>query len=332
MASRVVARTGCRIDLAGGTLDIWPLGLLHRDAVTINVALDVPVRVELERRPTGYRLHVDGEPIDAETTDEYLASGDTNLFGVIATELELPPVETRLESASPRGGGLGASSAIGAALIAAIEALTDRPQSDPIARATLGRDLEARLMGLPTGHQDHFPPMLGGALEVAHRAGGVRVRRLDVDLERLGDSMSIVYSGQSHFSGATNWQVIRRRLEGDARTVELFSRICEIASALRDALEDGDLRRVGELTSEEWGCRRQLAEGVSTAKIEALLEAAMVAGAWGGKAGGAGGGGCLVLLHPAERGEAVRQAATAAGGEVLAARPTGAGLRLQVEA
>ena len=41
MADRVIARTGCRIDLAGGTLDIWPLGLLHDGAVTVNVAVNM---------------------------------------------------------------------------------------------------------------------------------------------------------------------------------------------------------------------------------------------------------------------------------------------------
>ena len=47
MPDRVVARCGCRIDLAGGTLDIWPLGQLHRGARTVNLAIDVPVTVEL---------------------------------------------------------------------------------------------------------------------------------------------------------------------------------------------------------------------------------------------------------------------------------------------
>ena len=46
----------CRADLAGGTLDIWPLGLFHPQARTINVALDLSVTVRLEPRAAGYRV------------------------------------------------------------------------------------------------------------------------------------------------------------------------------------------------------------------------------------------------------------------------------------
>ena len=82
---------------------------------------------------------------------------------------------------------------------------------------------------------------------------------------------------------------------------------------------------------EEWGCRRRLAKGVSTPEIEMLLEASRAEGAWGGKAGGAGGGGCVAVLHPADRADAVRRAAEAAGGTVLPARPTSEGLRITAE-
>lgn len=183
-------------------------------------------------------------------------------------------------------------------------------------------------MKLPTGVQDQYPPLMGGALEIAHRPGGETVRRLDVDLERLGDCLTIVFSGQSHFSGATNWQVIRRRLEGESHTVERFARIAAVAADLSVALEDGDFERVGSLMAEEWSCRRELAEGVSTPEVERLLEVARRAGAWGGKAGGAGGGGCVALLHPAEASEAVRRAARRAGGEIVPARPRANGLEL----
>ena len=125
MADRATAETGCRFDLAGGTFDIWPLGLLHPGARTINVAIDVPVRVELVRRPDGYRLHVGEVTIEGTSPVDFLDSEDGGLFGLMAEALDLPPVDATLESASPRGGGLGASSAISVALIAAGEALVN---------------------------------------------------------------------------------------------------------------------------------------------------------------------------------------------------------------
>ena len=326
MAERAVARTGCRFDFAGGTLDIWPLGVLHLGARTLNVAIDVPVRVELRRRSATYRLRVGDKEFEAEDLSEFLGSKDSSLFCLIAEELELPPVEAILASASPHGGGLGASSAIGTALIAATEALLGRPESDARSRAILSRDVEARLMGLPTGLQDQFPPLMGGALEITYVAGGEQVRRLDCDLDRLGDCMTVVYTGRSHFSGATNWQVIRRRLEGDPLTIELFEKICEVSMVLGTALEAGDLQRVGELMDEEWSYRRRLAEGVSTREIENLLAAMKAAGAWGGKAGGAGGGGCVAVLHPSEARDRVATAAVEAGGQVLDARPKREGM------
>jgi len=329
MPDRVVARTGCRIDLAGGTLDIWPLGLLHEGARTVNLAIDVPVEVELRRRDSGYAVQIGEADYRTDTLDEMRHGADTALFAVIAREIDLGPVEARLASASPRGGGLGASSAIGAALIAAAERLDGVPERSPLERAHLGRDLEARLMGFPTGVQDHLPPQIGGALEIVYQPGGELVRRLDVDLDRLGDSLTIVYTGRSHFSGQTNWQVISRRLGGDPLTVELFSRICEVAVAMVPALEAGDLETVGGLVGEEWSARRQLAKGVSTPEIETILEAARRAGSWGGKAGGAGGGGCVAIVHPPGRRRAVRRAVAEAGGTVLSAPPTGAGLRVE---
>ena len=52
----VTATAWCRVDLAGGTLDIWPLGLFHREACTVNVAVDLAVTVELRPAVSGYRV------------------------------------------------------------------------------------------------------------------------------------------------------------------------------------------------------------------------------------------------------------------------------------
>jgi D-glycero-alpha-D-manno-heptose-7-phosphate kinase len=316
------ARAWCRADLGGGTLDIWPLSQLFSPAVTVNVALDLPVEVSLEARREGYRVRQDGQQAQGATVADLECHPDGALVGVAAAVLGLPPVAVEIASASPRGGGLGASSAATVALIAAADRLLGREQRTPAAMVHLARDLEARLMRLPTGMQDHYPAVLGGALAIRHRPGGEAVEALEIDLEGLSRHLVIAYSGRSHFSAATNWQIIRGCLDGEAAVRGLFEGIAEVAAGLPDALRSGDWAAVGELVRREWSLRRHLADGVSVPAVESLLELAQSLGAWGGKACGAGGGGCVALLVPAKRREVVARSLELAGGRVLPARPT----------
>jgi D-glycero-alpha-D-manno-heptose-7-phosphate kinase len=327
----VTARAWCRVDLAGGTLDIWPLGLLHPEARTVNVALDLAATARLRRRGEGYRVVQGGSVVEAPTAGELARNPEGALVGVIASALDLPACEVELASDSPRGGGLGASSAMAVALIAAAETELGRPRSTPERTAALARDLEARLMGLPTGNQDHYPALLGGALEIRPLPGGEVVRRLAVDLDALGSSLVVVYSGQSHFSAGNNWQVVRRRLEGEPGITGLFEGVAAVAAELAPALEAGDLPRVGALMTREWSYRRRFAEGISTPVLEDLFVRALAQGAWGGKACGAGGGGCLAFLCPPERKAAVAAELERAGGRVLRTRPADGPLHLSQE-
>jgi D-glycero-alpha-D-manno-heptose-7-phosphate kinase len=328
MTRLVTARACCRVDLAGGTLDIWPLGLLHPGARTVNVAIDVRVVATLERLPSVYRVRSGETRVEAGSAAALASHPEGALVGLIAEVLGLPPVEVRLESASPRGAGLGASSALAVAMVAAGERLLGRPARAAAELAALARDIEARLMGLPTGTQDHYPALLGGALEILHLPGGERVRRLAVDLEALAESLLVVYSQTSHFSAASNWQVVRRRLDGDPEARALFAGIAEVASEIVELLEAGDFAGAGGALAREWSFRRLLAAEVSTPALESLLRLAGDFGAWGGKACGAGGGGCLVLLCPPERRAVIAQRLSAAGGAIVPARPTTDGLEI----
>jgi len=327
-ASSVRARAWCRIDLAGGTLDIWPLGLLHPGSRTVNLAIDLPVEVDLELANKGYRIRQGRSEIAVDSPRELAESEGGALIGQIALDIDLPPSTLRIKSTSPLGGGLGASSALAVATLAAAEAIAGGTPSSATQLARRARDIEARLMNLPTGVQDHFPALLGGALEIEYRPGGERVRSLEVDIESLGDSMLVAYTGQSHFSAGNNWRIVRRRLEGDAEIIELFDGIRDTAEELPQVLEQGDWQSAGKLVAREWSYRSQLAEGISTPEIEALLATAGREGAWGGKACGAGGGGCIVLLCPADRRRRIAEALTAAGARVLPARPVASGLEV----
>lgn len=322
----VTARSWCRVDLAGGTLDIWPLGLLHPGARTVNLAIDLPATVRLRPLDSSpesqYRVRQGESLVEAPSIAELSAHPEGALAGVIAQALGLPPFEVEFESGSPRGGGLGGSSALAIAFLAAAEEAFDLRSRTPAEKVHLARDLEARLMNLPTGVQDHYPGLLGGALEILHQPGGEVVRRLEADLAALAASLVVVYSGQSHFSAGNNWQVVRRRLEGEAEITRLFAGVARVAEEAAGAVEAGDLPRLGALLREEWSYRRQFAEGISTPVLEDLLAAAQAAGAWGGKACGAGGGGCLAILAPPAKRAEVRAQVEKVGGMVLDTRPT----------
>jgi D-glycero-alpha-D-manno-heptose-7-phosphate kinase len=139
----------------------------------------------------------------------------------------------------------------------------------------------------------------------------------------------VAYTGQSHFSAGSNWQMVRRRLDGDPKTVGLFDGIRDVTVELPAVLEAGDLEEAGRLMSREWSCRRRLAEGISTPVVESLLERSLAAGAWGGKVCGAGGGGSVALLAPPERRQAVIEALADGGAQILPARPTGEALEVE---
>ncbi len=327
-ASSVRARAWCRVDLAGGTLDLWPLGLLHPGSRTVNLAIDLPVEVDLTPAEEGYCLRQGSAEERVDSAEELAETDGGALIGLIAMDVGLPPSIIGIHSASPQGGGLGASSALTVATLVAAEALAGGERSPATRVARRARDLEARLMSLPTGVQDHYPALLGGALEIEYRPGGEEIRRLDVDLESLGDRLLVAYTGRSHFSAGNNWRIVRRRLEGDPEIIELFDGIRDVAREVPQALERGDWESVGELVAREWSLRSQLAEDISTPGIESLLATAGREGAWGGKACGAGGGGCIVVLCPAERRRRVAEALEAEGARVLPARPVSSGLEV----
>jgi len=48
---RISASAPTRIDLAGGTIDIWPLYLFHPGAQTLNAAISLRAHAWIEERP-----------------------------------------------------------------------------------------------------------------------------------------------------------------------------------------------------------------------------------------------------------------------------------------
>jgi len=184
----------------------------------------------------------------------------------------------------------------------------------------LARDLEARILTVPTGLQDHWASVHGGVLAIHHDPGGERVERLEVEPEWVGQRLTVFDSGITHHSGMVNWQVIRRRLDRNKETIEALEAIAEAARRCRSELVSGSEDGIGRAIAAEWNARRCLAPEVCPPDLEGIIDAGLAAGAYAIKACGAGGGGSVLAWHPPEARNAVSSAlaAASANGRVVA--------------
>ncbi|MEM8884407.1 MAG: hypothetical protein AAGD14_10075 [Planctomycetota bacterium] len=308
-----------RVDLAGGTLDIWPIcHLLHKPGCTVNVALNRRAVVEIEGRRDDKVLlrSMDREinviyPADAPEHDELpLAS---RLVEAIAPR---QPMTLRVRSTVPKQSGLGGSSAIAVAVGGALTAWTGE-QIDAAPFLEFVQTVETRLLGVPTGYQDYYPAVYGGVQTLTATLHGVRRAAHPATHAMLDQTMLLVDTQLEHESGMNNWEVVRRFLDGDEHVRACMNRINNCAYAMDEALQDGNVDRAARALRAEWEARRQLAPVVSNERVEALLAAAETAGALAGKVCGAGGGGCIVLLAHPEKHVAIEGAVTEAGGAIV---------------
>jgi D-glycero-alpha-D-manno-heptose-7-phosphate kinase len=325
MDRRVEASAPARIDLAGGTLDLWPLHVLHPGSVTVNLAIDLRAVCRVGPRTSGFRVTVPNLGYERHVAEghELLADPRGALAGALLEGLRIgEPRDIELSSAVPYGSGLGGSSALTVAMAAALLVSTGRT-FDGEGRVELVRDIETRVLGKPAGVQDYYPPLSGGLHLLEFEPGRVVVRRQEVDPSEWLRYLTLFDTGAAHSSGMNNWEVFRARLEGDHLVAARLDDVREAAREMADAVKAGDFRAMGAALKREWEARRRLAPVVSSPGIEAAIEAALAAGAWGGKACGAGGGGCIVLLAPEAKTAAVRAA--------LAALPDGRVLLVAAE-
>jgi D-glycero-alpha-D-manno-heptose-7-phosphate kinase len=329
MSDFVEASAPARVDLAGGTLDLWPLHALHPGSVTVNLAIDRRASCRVRRAGPGFRLVAPERGLDRRvaTAEELRDDPGTALVGALLEELAPEGgIEVEFRSGVPFGSGLGGSSALAVAVAGAL-ARANGAGFRGVVSVELVRDVETRVLGKPAGVQDYYPAFGGGLHVLRFETGHTVADRGDVDVDAWDAHLTLFDTGASHSSGMNNWEVFRRRLEGDADVARGLERIAVAAREMASAARDGDFAAMGFALDSEWKARRELAPVVSSPAIEEAIAVAVAAGAWGGKACGAGGGGCVVFLSPPERTAAVRDAlGRVATGGVLAVLPENRGL------
>lgn len=235
------------------------------------------------------------------------------------------------DSEAPSGAGIGGSSAMAVAICAALDRLTGAG----LRREEwihISRDVEAIVIRVPTGTQDHYPPAFGGAAAIALAPGGERREALGCDLDELERRLVLCYTGKPRQHGINNWEVFKRHIDGDRRVSQNLEKISIVARAVRAALERSEWNEVGRQIREEWDFRRRNLRTISTPLIDTVISSARRQGALAGKVCGAGGGGCVTLVIDPDARARVEAAIVATGAKLLPLRIDRGGVLVQSDA
>src|SRR5947207_4656681 len=293
----IVAQAPCRADLAGGTIDLWPLYLFHDGALTLNFAVNIltTCRVTpLKGRGIHLRSLDTKREEDFESFEQLQARNKFRL-PISARLLQFfAPKEGALietDSESPAGAGISGSSALMIATTAALARFTNRHLTLEQMRV-IAQNVEAQIIQVPTGCQDYYPPLYGGVSAIRLDAGGIHREAVPIIAEEIDSRFPSAYTGAPRKSGINNWEVFKAHINGDKRVFRNFERIAAIAHSMHQALVASDWDGVARLLREEWKFRRSNAPGITTPLIDKLIAAAGKNGWKATKNCGAGGGGC----------------------------------------
>jgi D-glycero-alpha-D-manno-heptose-7-phosphate kinase len=312
-----------RVDLAGGTIDIWPLYLFHPGAATVNFATSRRAHCQIKTRDDG-RIVLESRDRKVAFETELAAIEDL----VREERLELisklvhffkPVTGFHLvaNSEAPAGAGMGGSSALAIACIGALNRLVGN-RYDERKFITIAANIETTVIRVPAGFQDYYSAQYGATSCVHFRADGIEREGLSIDEKKLEDRIVICYTGEPRLSGTNNWEIFKRHIDGDPELFELFDGIRDSAMRMRSALLADNWNEVSETMRAAYPNRKRLAPGVTTPQMERLVEKALANGAEAAKVCGAGGGGCIAFLCSEGRRTEVESALNGTeGAEVL---------------
>ncbi|MFN2577160.1 MAG: GHMP kinase [Pyrinomonadaceae bacterium] len=312
-----------RADLAGGTIDIWPLYLFHAGASTVNFALSLRASVRIETR--------DDDRIILESRDRGVRL-ETSLdrFDELAYDRQLEMVSKMVHffrpdtgfhliahSEAPAGAGISGSSALAIALIGALNRLVG-DRYDETSYVGIAANVETTVIKVPAGIQDYYPALYGSTSCIHLRTDGVEREHLAIEEEEIDRRFVICYTGEPRLSGINNWEMFKRHINGDAEVFEIFDRIRDAAEQMRDALLANDWGAVRDVMRAAYPNRKRLAPNITTPHMDSMVEKALANGAEAAKVCGAGGGGCIAFLCAEGRKQDVeRTLAAEDGAEIL---------------
>jgi D-glycero-alpha-D-manno-heptose-7-phosphate kinase len=334
---KIKATAPTRVDLAGGTLDLWPIHNLLERKATVNIAINLDASAEVTPSVDS-RFHLLSDDLNIHDSGffaEITRSSKLQLFGLLLSAFwdeGLPPILLKTQAKSPAGAGLGGSSCLAIAICHALAHARAKfepgykiPDESNIVRTA--QDVESKVIHAPTGIQDYWGGSRGGINVIEYHFGRTNVTTLP---GKLWDSQEFkllcCYSGKSRASAINNWEIFKRIFDGDQNLLAKIAAIGNESADCAQATLAKDWKNALAASNREWALRTALWPNIETSETRKIDIAAREAGALFSRVCGAGGGGVMGVFCPIDRIPAISDAMTTAGGRVMTVTVGGPGV------
>ncbi len=303
----IICRTPFRVSLFGGGTDLPAWYLDHGGSVlgtTINKYCYLTVRslpqfFEYKHRVVYSRIEL------VNDIEEIAHPAVRAVMSEMGIEQGL---EIHHDGDLPARSGLGSSSSFTVGLLNALHAFRgEMVSSKMLAREAIR--IEQDVIEEAVGSQDQIWAAYGGINRINFSHDGTfDVQPVVIDPERrraLNDHMMLFFTGFSRVAATLEAEKIANMKNRKTQLRALGAMVDEGMQILQN--RHGDVREIGELLNEAWRLKKEMSDKVSTQAIDEIYDAALDAGALGGKLLGAGGGGFMLLLAAPEDQKAVRE-------------------------
>ena len=303
-----------RLGLAGGGSDVSPYSELYGGAV-LNATIDQYAYCTIEET-TSDSIVIDASDLDCRK--KYPSVLNLPIDGVLDLHKGVynrvvrdfgikKPLSFKITTFcdAPPGSGLGSSSTMVVAILKAFTEWLNLPLGD-YDMAHLAYQIERVDLGLSGGKQDQYAATFGGFNFIEFSkddrviVNPLRIKRWIVD--ELEVSMVLYYTGASRSSDKIIKEQQKNTQTGKKLPLEATHSIKKNSYVMKDFLLKGDIVQFAKSIGKEWESKKKMAVSITNEHIERIYEAAVKAGAYGGKVSGAGGGGFMFFtIDPNKR-------------------------------
>ena len=298
-----------RIGLAGGGTDVSPYSDIYGGAI-LNATLSLYAYASIKPREDGKIIinAIDRNEIIELKSEEHLAiDGKLDLikgvYNRIVKDFVKKPLSFEINTYvdAPPGSGLGSSSTLVVAILGAFVEWLKLPLGE-YDIAHLAYVIEREDLKMAGGKQDQYAATFGGVNYMEFYANDkVIVNPLRIKskfLHELEHNLVLFYTQTSRLSS----KIIQEQTDNvnakKSSSIDAMHQLKEQSVLMKEAILKGEVDHIGKILHDGWMHKKQMADGISNASIDAIYEAALQSGATGGKISGAGGGGFMIFYAP----------------------------------